>query len=194
MAPLAAGEGDAPGPYIETVEDLSSYETFRTELLARDLTGDGEAEMIGIVSIRMKEGFGPPQPYTYVDVFQRAEGRYTLIHRIGMEAFKSAKFTDVNQDGVDELIVEGVFGAHGHFLNVVRFDAPAAAKAVVRPIDLWSEINAHGVSFECCQPLGAVIKSGVPPAGDDWSYADPHPFLRFVWSGDAFVFDRIVPE
>lgn len=171
------------GPIVEESSDLSSFEVAYRKVRLRDLTGDGKAELVSALSVRIGEG-RDLRFYSYVDVFEKIGGVFRHIYRVPVESFGDFRFHDVDGDGADELIVEGIFGAHGYFLNVVRFKDPW-------PEDLWKEVNPHGILLVKEPERGAIIKTGVPPPRANWSYADPHPWRRYIWSGERFEFERM---
>jgi len=178
------------GPIAEARADTSLYEIFRHEMLRRDLTGDAIPELISVLSVRgLAESMSP---HTFVDVFQQIGGGFQRIHRIGMEVFDSVRFVDISADGVPELVIKGIYGTHGHFLNIVSFSSHGRRK-VASHLDLWKETNPLGVLLRTDVKTGAVIYSGVEPAGENWSYADPHPWRCYRWNGRRFIFSKVVP-
>ena len=173
------------GPTLEAMADTAGFELFRSELRVAELTGDAAPETIQIVSVRGRDTGA--MAATWVTVFQTRGRALASIHRVHVESFGAVRFLDVTGDGVSELVIEGVFGAHGHFLNVVTFAASGA-------LDLWKELNPLGVSLTREAGGRPAVLTGIEPLAAAWSYADPHPWRLYTWNGERFAFDRIVPS
>lgn len=173
------------GPRVDEFADASNTEIFRSRVYHRDLTGDGRADTILVISARGRSaGSGPT---TKITVLRPDDDGAKPKHEVIVESLGKVRFIDITGNGVEDLVVSGTIGIHGHFLNVVTFsDLSQSGQAV----DLWKEVNPLGVSLSV-ESDGPVIRTGIEPRAETWSYADPRPWRLYRWRDGAFQYDVI---